>query len=436
MVWLPGTGRLDRSPTSAGERPSRSSDPAARAHHPGEMLRGSPPPTSHGIASMQRLMQMTKKNGEVTPTSDQHSLLSTALATLASSSQLSETMSQYGELDADVVVVTASQHEQDNEATILCRESIASEASRRRKGSPGMLRSYTRKAASAEDQRMHGARQEDVLSACEHACYAQSHLQAAYEMAHPKARSPSRTSSRGSIRWLSQTSSRAGSRDSSRSEEDPSPVQESHALFTHAIGKAVEFLAEKRGLDYVAKTLVAELDALKAQEAEQSGGKYEDAPSSAAHELRPHSRPPVRQRPNSTAAARSSSFGARPREALRLGHMRKSGPSSQLPPEQVRKFKAFCDPTSQRLDARSFTKLCKDSLLFDRGFTAVDADIIFKQVLAGSGQRRMDLPQFELALKLAAEKKGTEAPWAEPARLSDEKVTRASLARHTGVHIG
>jgi len=100
------------------------------------------------------------------------------------------------------------------------------------------------------------------------------------------------------------------------------------------------------------------------------------------------------------------------------------------------------------MDGRSFAKLCKDCRLFDRGFTAVDADLIFKKVLAGSGQRKMDLSKFEFALQLVAERKamepsdvlavlaessGPEALRAEAVispRPSSAEITKAELARH------
>jgi hypothetical protein len=226
-------------------------------------------------------------------------------------------------------------------------------------------------------------------------------------------------------------------------------------MFTQAIGKAVELLAEKKGLDYVAKALVAELDELSAEEAGQ------DTLKSGARSV-----------PNQSIRPRQRQGSAGPRQQLRLGNLREPGSQSwpttgPLAQEIARKFKIFAEPMSQKIEARGFSKLCKDCKFFDRGFSAVDCDLIFKRVLAGSGQRKMDQPKFEFALQLVADRKGmeasdvhaalinstafasevvrTESARAESARLSTRaealplssveatNSVRAELSRHTGV---
>merc|ERR1712048_786153 len=106
-------------------------------------------------------------------------------------------------------------------------------------------------------------------------------------------------------------------------------------------------------------------------------------------------------------------------------------------------FRAFCG-ANRSLDGRSFAKLCRDCHLIDKRFTATDADIVFAKVVP-NGLRRADLPQFEMALCLVAEKKGVElnvvyqavalvkgptllATKADPVRFHDDKST------YTGTH--
>lgn len=66
-------------------------------------------------------------------------------------------------------------------------------------------------------------------------------------------------------------------------------------------------------------------------------------------------------------------------------------------------FQAFCTPHSD-MDGKSFARLCKDCCV-DKKFSLIDADIIFAKVVA-KGQRRIELHQFEEALRLVAAKKG------------------------------
>merc|ERR1719188_1580177 len=106
-------------------------------------------------------------------------------------------------------------------------------------------------------------------------------------------------------------------------------------------------------------------------------------------------------------------------------------------------FRAFCG-SRQDLDGRSFSKLCRDCHLVDRGFAATDADLVFAKVVP-SGQRRMDLARFEAALRLIADRKavdehavrqavaGSSGPTlhctkTEPVRFHDDKST------YTGTH--
>lgn len=56
------------------------------------------------------------------------------------------------------------------------------------------------------------------------------------------------------------------------------------------------------------------------------------------------------------------------------------------------------------MDGKTFVKLCKDSGLVDREFSATLADLIFAKA-APKGQRRIDPKQFRRALLLVAEKK-------------------------------
>lgn len=94
-----------------------------------------------------------------------------------------------------------------------------------------------------------------------------------------------------------------------------------------------------------------------------------------------------------------------------------------------RSFKAFATSVNgsqvdkimgQNLDGKGFVKLCKDCHLIDRRFTVTDVDLIFARVLP-NGQRRMDLAQFEKALKMIAEKKAM-----------DEMMVRRAIADTSG----
>lgn len=70
----------------------------------------------------------------------------------------------------------------------------------------------------------------------------------------------------------------------------------------------------------------------------------------------------------------------------------------------------------QGMDGRCFVKMLKDCLLIDERFSSRDADILFAKVKA-KGERRIDLVQFEAALKLIADK-----------RVTTERSVRRSVA--------
>lgn len=82
-------------------------------------------------------------------------------------------------------------------------------------------------------------------------------------------------------------------------------------------------------------------------------------------------------------------------------------------------FRAFSGGHPE-LDGRSFSKLCRDCHLIDGRLTVTDADLIFARVVP-SGQRRIDMPLFETALKLIGEKKCV-----------DEIVVRRAVASSSG----
>eukprot|EP00931_Biecheleriopsis_adriatica_P066788 TRINITY_DN41060_c0_g1_i1.p1 TRINITY_DN41060_c0_g1~~TRINITY_DN41060_c0_g1_i1.p1 ORF type:complete len:388 (+),score=66.73 TRINITY_DN41060_c0_g1_i1:48-1211(+) len=60
---------------------------------------------------------------------------------------------------------------------------------------------------------------------------------------------------------------------------------------------------------------------------------------------------------------------------------------------------------SRDMDGKTFVKVCKDTGLVDKKFTATDVDLIFAKVVT-KGQRRIDFQQFRNGLRLIAEKKG------------------------------
>jgi hypothetical protein len=67
-------------------------------------------------------------------------------------------------------------------------------------------------------------------------------------------------------------------------------------------------------------------------------------------------------------------------------------------------FKSYCGGKAD-MDGKGFAKLCKDSKILDKSFSATDADLAFSKVCP-KGARRINMQQFEQALKLAADKKG------------------------------
>mmetsp|Transcript_4769 Transcript_4769/g.11525 ORF Transcript_4769/g.11525 Transcript_4769/m.11525 type:complete len:422 (-) Transcript_4769:5-1270(-) len=110
-------------------------------------------------------------------------------------------------------------------------------------------------------------------------------------------------------------------------------------------------------------------------------------------------------------------------------------------------FYSYC--TGQReLDGKSFAKLCKDGGLVDRQLTTTDIDLIFTKVVA-KGQRKIILMQFEKALALIAERRGTtvadvsaavasikgpvlQGTQAEVVRFHDDKSTYTGVHQHGG----
>jgi len=108
-------------------------------------------------------------------------------------------------------------------------------------------------------------------------------------------------------------------------------------------------------------------------------------------------------------------------------------------------FQTFAGTGKGDMDGKSFVKLCRDCRLIGGGFTTTDVDLLFARV-AGKGQRRITLAQFEQALGHIAQKKGTTADviqaavartggpvlsgtQAEAVRFHDDKST------YTGSHV-
>jgi hypothetical protein len=109
-------------------------------------------------------------------------------------------------------------------------------------------------------------------------------------------------------------------------------------------------------------------------------------------------------------------------------------------------FKLFCGDGQKDMDGKSFTKLCKDSHLIDKRFTATDADLIFAKAVPKGQHRRLSLEQFVAALGYVAEKKSISladvyaavertsgpvlhATQTDAVRFHDDKST------YTGVHV-
>jgi len=69
-------------------------------------------------------------------------------------------------------------------------------------------------------------------------------------------------------------------------------------------------------------------------------------------------------------------------------------------------FQTFAGAGRPDMDGKSFVKLCRDCRLIGAGLTTTDVDLLFARV-AGKGQRRITLAQFEQALEHIAQKKGT-----------------------------
>ena len=70
-------------------------------------------------------------------------------------------------------------------------------------------------------------------------------------------------------------------------------------------------------------------------------------------------------------------------------------------------FTSYCG-TEKTLDGKSFAKLCKDTKLLDKKFSATDVDLLFAKVKDKSA-RRITFAQFQTALEEIAKKKGVDA---------------------------
>lgn len=100
------------------------------------------------------------------------------------------------------------------------------------------------------------------------------------------------------------------------------------------------------------------------------------------------------------------------------------------------------------MDSKSFGKLCKDTGLLDKKFTANDCDLLFLKA-ATKGQRRITIDQFFTALELVAERKGVDSAEviskvaesggpvlsgtkADAVRFHDDKSTYTGVHQHGG----
>jgi hypothetical protein len=63
--------------------------------------------------------------------------------------------------------------------------------------------------------------------------------------------------------------------------------------------------------------------------------------------------------------------------------------------------------TQKTMEGKAFAKLAKDTKLIDKKLTATDIDLIFAKV-KDKAERRITYAQFEKALELCAEKKGSD----------------------------
>lgn len=114
--------------------------------------------------------------------------------------------------------------------------------------------------------------------------------------------------------------------------------------------------------------------------------------------------------------------------------------------EGVDIFRKFCG-NSADMSCKDFAKLCRDCGLLGKTLLGADVDLIFTSVLP-KGQRRIELQQFEAALRQVAEKKGlpvgdicraveeSEGPRlictkATAVRFHDDRRTYTGTHRHT-----
>lgn len=90
-------------------------------------------------------------------------------------------------------------------------------------------------------------------------------------------------------------------------------------------------------------------------------------------------------------------------------------------------FYNFCGERNSDMDGKSFQKLCFDLGLIDKTLPASTVDLIFAKV-AEKGRRRIDFQQFQAALEMLAEKKGSS--------IDDlrEKLLMLDRPRHSGTH--
>lgn len=63
----------------------------------------------------------------------------------------------------------------------------------------------------------------------------------------------------------------------------------------------------------------------------------------------------------------------------------------------------------KEMDGRCFSKVCRDSKLYDKVYTPTDADLLFAR-LKPKGGRKIDFPIFVKCLQAIAEKKKCAAP--------------------------
>ena len=118
----------------------------------------------------------------------------------------------------------------------------------------------------------------------------------------------------------------------------------------------------------------------------------------------------------------------------------------QAPPDVeeflVAQFNSFCSvgggrDISGEIDGSKFTKLLRDSKIFDRGFTTTDADLIFTKAKADRARRKITFHEFRYqALPMIAQRKriGIEQLIAQLSEQGSGPVYTATLAEPTRFH--